>query len=183
MTQSRKKLAESFKELVKEKGFQKIIVRDITDRAEVKRPTFYSYFKDKYDVVEWIFVQEIWQPARSLMAAGYTQEALRFILVSMEKDKDYDRKLVRQEGQNSFGEIFRKCIRQETEAVLREEGQPQLHLLLTPELMAEYLAHVFWFMIEKWLISQEEIRALEVIEVYQILVSDSLKNLFGRDDE
>ena len=70
MTQSRKKLAESFKELVKEKGFQKIIVRDITDRAEVKRPTFYSYFKDKYDVVEWIFVQEIWQPARSLMAAG-----------------------------------------------------------------------------------------------------------------
>ncbi|MFR7719258.1 MAG: TetR/AcrR family transcriptional regulator [Lachnospiraceae bacterium] len=47
MAEIRRILADSFKELVQEKGFQKIIVKDITDRAKVKRPTFYTYFRDK----------------------------------------------------------------------------------------------------------------------------------------
>ena len=180
MTEIKRTLAESFKELVKEKGLQKIIVKDITDRAKVKRPTFYSYFKDKYDVVEWIYVQEIWQPSRSLLEGGYSHEALRFILVSMEKDKEYYRKLLNQDGQNSFGEIVKKYIREESEKILRENGKKPPHRLLTPEIMAEYLGYIFWFLIKRWLSSPEEISALEVIEVYQILKSDSLDNIFKK---
>ena len=51
MSEIRQALAQCFKELMQEKSFQKIIVKDITDRANVKRPTFYTYFRDKYDVV------------------------------------------------------------------------------------------------------------------------------------
>ena len=51
MAEIRQVLAQCFKELMQEKSFQKIIVKDITDRANVKRPTFYTYFRDKYDVV------------------------------------------------------------------------------------------------------------------------------------
>ena len=120
MAEIRQVLAQCFKELMQEKSFQKIIVKDITDRANVKRPTFYTYFRDKYDVVEWIFMQEIWQPANSLIAAGYIREGLRFMLISMEKDKRYYRKLAALEGQNSFQEIFVRCIRQEVEQALRE---------------------------------------------------------------
>lgn len=180
MTEIKKTLAESFKELVIEKGFQKIIVKDITDRANVKRPIFYSYFRDKYDVVEWIYLQEIWLPSRSLMEGGYAHEALRFILVSMEKDKDFYRKLVNQDGQNSFGEIVKKYIREESEKILRESGKEPPHRLLTPELISEYLSSIFWFMIKRWLTSQEEISALEAIEVYQILASDSLDSMFKK---
>ena len=110
MAEIRQALAQCFKELMQEKSFQKIIVKDITDRANVKRPTFYTYFRDKYDVVEWIFMQEIWQPANSLIAAGYIREGLRFMLISMEKDKRYYRKLAALEGQNSFQEIGRAHV-------------------------------------------------------------------------
>ena len=130
MAEIRQALAQCFKELMQEKSFQKIIVKDITDRANVKRPTFYTYFRDKYDVVEWIFMQEIWQPANSLIAAGYIREGLRFMLISMEKDKRYYRKLAALEGQNSFQEIFVRCIRQEVEQALRENAfHPSYHLL------------------------------------------------------
>ena len=42
MAEIRQVLAQCFKELMQEKSFQKIIVKDITDRANVKRPTFYT---------------------------------------------------------------------------------------------------------------------------------------------
>lgn len=183
MAEIREALAQCFKELMQEKNFQKIIVKDITDRAHVKRPTFYTYFRDKYDVVEWIFVQEIWQPANSLIAAGYIQEGLRFMLISMEKDKHYYRKLAALEGQNSFQEIFIRCIRQEVEQTLRESGFQSSHRLLSVEAISEYFAHVFWFITEKWLNSAEEVSALEVMEVYEILFADSVEKLIGQKKE
>lgn len=183
MAEIRQALAQCFKELMQEKSFQKIIVKDITDRANVKRPTFYTYFRDKYDVVEWIFMQEIWQPANSLIAAGYIREGLRFMLISMEKDKHYYRKLAALEGQNSFQEIFVRCIRQEVEQALRENAFHPSHHLLSVERISEYFARIFWFVTEKWLNYAEEVSALDVMEVYEILFSDSAEKLLGHKVE
>ena len=47
-------LAESFKELMLKGSFDKITIRMITEQAGVIRPTFYNYFQDKYEVMEWL---------------------------------------------------------------------------------------------------------------------------------
>jgi AcrR family transcriptional regulator len=39
-------------DLLFEKPFLKITVRDIMDKAEIQRATFYRYFRDKYEVAE-----------------------------------------------------------------------------------------------------------------------------------
>lgn len=39
-------------ELLAEKPFLKITVRDIMEKAEIQRGTFYRYFRDKYEVAE-----------------------------------------------------------------------------------------------------------------------------------
>jgi len=41
-------------ELVEEKGFDAVTVRDIVSRADINRGTFYLHYKDKYDLVEQI---------------------------------------------------------------------------------------------------------------------------------
>ncbi len=45
-------LIQAFWELVWEKGFQKIKIKDVTDRAGVYRSTFYLHFTDIYDLLE-----------------------------------------------------------------------------------------------------------------------------------
>ncbi len=38
-------------ELIEEKGFEAITVKDLTTRANINRGTFYSHFQDKYDLM------------------------------------------------------------------------------------------------------------------------------------
>jgi AcrR family transcriptional regulator len=49
---TRKLLQKAFIELTVEKGFTALTVRDITQRAEVNRSTFYRHYLDKYDLLE-----------------------------------------------------------------------------------------------------------------------------------
>jgi len=39
-------------ELMKEKGFDGITVRDLTEKAQINRGTFYLHYQDKYDLLE-----------------------------------------------------------------------------------------------------------------------------------
>lgn len=45
-------LLNTFLDLLAEKDFEKITVRDITERAQINRGTFYRHFQDKMDLLE-----------------------------------------------------------------------------------------------------------------------------------
>ena len=50
-------IAHAMKKLLEKKPLDKVHVTEICQLAEVERPTFYYYFKDKYDLMAWIFFQ------------------------------------------------------------------------------------------------------------------------------
>jgi AcrR family transcriptional regulator len=45
-------IREAFVFLIKEKGFDAILVRDISERANINRGTFYLHYQDKFDLLE-----------------------------------------------------------------------------------------------------------------------------------
>ncbi len=58
MTELMKNLiAETMKELLKSRELDKIRVSEICRAANIERSTFYYHFKDKFDLVAWIFYQ------------------------------------------------------------------------------------------------------------------------------
>ncbi|MBR3356356.1 MAG: TetR/AcrR family transcriptional regulator C-terminal domain-containing protein [Solobacterium sp.] len=46
------------KKLLKKKPLDKIRITEICQAAEIERSTFYYHFKDKYDLVAWIFYHD-----------------------------------------------------------------------------------------------------------------------------
>ena len=48
-------IADKMKNLMKKKSIDKIRITEICLEAEIERSTFYYHFKDKYDLVAWIF--------------------------------------------------------------------------------------------------------------------------------
>lgn len=55
---TKRALVASLKELLAEKPLDKITVTDLTEHCGVNRMTFYYHFKDIYDLVDWIMVED-----------------------------------------------------------------------------------------------------------------------------
>lgn len=54
-------ISEKMRELMKHKSIDKIRVTEICKAAEIERPTFYYHFKDKYDLVAWMFFHNAYE--------------------------------------------------------------------------------------------------------------------------
>ena len=49
----------AFKDLLKEKSFNKITITDIANKCAINRQTFYYHFQDIKDLVEWLCIDEV----------------------------------------------------------------------------------------------------------------------------
>lgn len=56
---TKKAIAEGMKELTKKKSFDKLTVSDISKICGLNRQTFYYHFRDKYELVNWIYYKEL----------------------------------------------------------------------------------------------------------------------------
>ncbi len=58
-SETKKKMADALKKLVKNKAFTKITVSEICTECSINRNTFYYYFENMYDLLYWVYDQEI----------------------------------------------------------------------------------------------------------------------------
>ena len=173
-------LAESLKKLMLHHSFEKITIKDITDAAGFIRPTFYNHFKDKYDLVEWIFTEEIIRPGEQLFDVGLFREGIRLMLANMEKEKDFYVRAVKIQGQNSFREIVFHAFVTLIQKVFAKRTP-------FPEILAEYYANAETFLLMKWLESGMPISAEEVEKAHWSLITvsfeDVVKEVSGEEKE
>ncbi len=54
-------IADKMKNLMKRKSIDKIRITEICSEAEIERSTFYYHFKDKYDLVAWVFFHDAFE--------------------------------------------------------------------------------------------------------------------------
>lgn len=82
-------LAAALKKLLEKKPLSKITVTDITRECEINRHTFYYHFRDIYDLIEWIYVNE----AEQYITGGGTpviwQEGLRRLFQYILENKKF----------------------------------------------------------------------------------------------
>jgi AcrR family transcriptional regulator len=85
---TRKALADSLIELMKDKPFIKITIRELCEKADINRTTFYAHYQDQYDLLKQI-----------------EEETLNYIEDILNK-YDYDNKRSKREVLEMVEEIF-----------------------------------------------------------------------------
>lgn len=103
---TKKAIAQSVKELMKKEDLRKISVSDIVQNCGVNRQTFYYHFKDKYDLVNWIYYNEVVSAVSSQKSFHDWSEVLLEILSIMKREKYFYRNALNVTGQNAFQDYF-----------------------------------------------------------------------------
>jgi AcrR family transcriptional regulator len=102
---ARRLLIESIHNLLREHTAEQITIDRILCEAGVSRTSFYRQFKDKYDLINCFYIQEIEGVLRQIDGLHW-RDLMRAGLSMIEKDKEFFRNAFRSAGQNSFPEIF-----------------------------------------------------------------------------
>ena len=109
-------IAKSIKELMKKKNLQKISVADIVQNCGINRQTFYYHFKDKYDLINWIFYSEVVVSVTGQKRYGDWSEAMLNVLNVMKEEQEFYTGALNLTGQNAFQNYFFEV----TKALVRE---------------------------------------------------------------
>ena len=110
---TKRALATALRELMEEVPFDKIQVAHICERCDMNRKSFYYHFKDKYDLLNWIFDTEIITYIQGYSAEEKIEkrvETIQDICNYFYKNRNFYRKALKVQGQNSFSEHFREYI-------------------------------------------------------------------------
>lgn len=111
---TKRALAGALRELMEEMPFDKINVTHICEKCHMSRKSFYYHFKDKYDLVNWIFDTEFISYAQAYSGASRLNERLEIledICTYFYENRSFYRKALKIKGQNSFSEYLREyCL-------------------------------------------------------------------------
>ena len=104
--------ADALRKLLEQKPFAKISVSHICEECGMNRKSFYYHFKDKYDLVNWIFYVDF---LTNMGGKNFENEwdVLVAVCNIFYQNKAFYQSALRIEGQNSFtpNTFFKKKIK------------------------------------------------------------------------
>lgn len=151
---TKRALAASLRQLMQEQPFDKINVAQICEGCNMSRKSFYYHFKDKYDLVNWIFDTDfITLTKDDDLEVPYSA---RWDLVEKACRYFYDnhsfyRKALQIKGQNSFSDHFREYIR----PLLLNRLSPLFGAEQVDEFTLAFLTDAVLCALERWLLTRD----------------------------
>lgn len=98
---TKERIAQALKTLTVRKSFQKITINDISGECGMTRENFYYHFRDKYDIVNWIFFKEVIDPISEIEDF---ETWLKELIFAIDKDRSVYKRLVGQIGKDMVKE-------------------------------------------------------------------------------
>ncbi len=110
---TKRALAAALRGLMEEMPFDKIQIAQICERCDMNRKSFYYHFKDKYDLVNWIFDTEFISFARDSTKDLPSDDRWELIERACEHfyaNRAFYRKALLIKGQNSLADHLREYL-------------------------------------------------------------------------
>ena len=96
-------LAESLKDLSKIKSVDKITVKELAKNCGLTAPTFYNHFRDKYELMAWIYNQKVEASIKNFGVTDSFEDVIcKWLEIILEDENFYINLLKNAVGQNSF---------------------------------------------------------------------------------
>lgn len=174
-------LHEALGSLIREKPYAAIVVKEILDRANVGRATFYSHFRDK-DALLISSIHHLLEAASSSSDEPRTTRsgrALRFSLPVFEHIDRHRRTAAGRMGVRSRAILHERLRRVIAELVAEDvrkhvQGRRPAPGPLPPDLLVQYVTSSFVLVLDWWVDSGSTLSPADVNALFRALVQPSL---------
>lgn len=156
---TKRALATALKEIMAEKSFKKITVGDICEKCDMNRKSFYYHFKDKYDLVNWIFDTEFFAVTKNRVYED-SWELFSDICQYFYDNRFFYRKALCIKGQNSFSDHFRELLR----SIIANRLQDILGVKAMQEFQINFFADAFVMAFQRWILEYTSMQPSEFLE-------------------
>ncbi|MFO6495855.1 MULTISPECIES: TetR/AcrR family transcriptional regulator C-terminal domain-containing protein [Bacillus] len=162
INRTKRMIRDALSELMEEKAFEEVTVKDITRKADINRGTFYLHYQDKYDLLEQSeneIIEEIREIAKqSIHSMGVLKgpvidKPLPFVVDIFEYFKEnaiFLKAILGPKGTGSFPLKFKSVL---TENLKRLKKTIKAEALVPEEYLISYIVGAQVNVLHEWLIS------------------------------
>ena len=116
-------LAQSLKRLLSTRKLDKITVKDIAEDCGVNRQTFYYYFRDIYDLLEWNFCDATERLIRSGLDHGDWRSGVKAVTEYLQENRTLVWNAYHSISHESVSEFLKRTLRPHILSAVREEAK------------------------------------------------------------
>ena len=116
-------LAQSLKKLLSTRKLDKITVKDIAEDCGVNRQTFYYYFRDIYDLLEWNFCDATERLIRSGLDHGDWRSGVKAVTEYLQENRTLVWNAYHSISHDSVSEFLKRTLRPHILSAVREEAK------------------------------------------------------------
>ena len=168
VTETKERIKNAFFDLYGEKKIDRISIKEITDRAQLNRGTFYVYYKDIYDLLEKTedeLIAELVGKLRSLIPKILREEDLDPFLPPLEFYQRYSKFLkilLGVNGDPNFIHKIKAILKKTLRELLLKEQIPEVENM---EYIMEFISSAQIGIISHWLVNDMELSTYELGEM------------------
>lgn len=174
-----KNLRQALAELLKDKPFEKIAIQELCDIAMISRGTFYNYFHDKYDLLnyDWTQIQKEIDPEYTNSQLHYKdyeqymELLLKNLIIYLAKQKELYQKIIVSNANSIFSENMHQYIEEQILLKLKETKLDGKRFNIPIELLATIYANTIVTVGKWWLEHGEDYGEDEVYMFFSKLTN------------
>lgn len=160
MSITKRALSSAMKELMAQCPMDKIKIGDIVERCGINRQSFYYHFKDKYDLVNWIFYTEFFEGVQNSFDKpiwGLMETMCDFFY----ENRSFYTNALQVRGQNSFSEYFTEVLH----PILLSQNKEIFKDEQDSEFIATFYADAIRVAITRWLLEGAKVPPAEFVRL------------------
>lgn len=150
---TKKIIARSLKDLMDHKPFAKISVRDLMEKSDLRRQTFYYHFQDKFELLTWIYEEETRENSIDFFHYDDPERIFDHLLHYVYENRSFYEKAIQVHEQNGFFQaltghiesLYCKLVDEWAKQDGFQVGEEQLTLLV------RFYSRGFTGVVESWL--------------------------------
>ena len=180
---TKKALATSLKKLLSKKELSKITISNITNDCGVNRQTFYYHFKDVYDLLEWIYLNEVIQSMDGKDTYDTWQQGFLSIFEYILDNKEF----VKNTYNSISREFFLKFIYNQTKGLLMNIIEQKSKKLNVKEEDKEFIANFYKYgfvgIVQDWIESGMKENPNNIIDKLKSIIDGNFENALENLDK